>query len=67
MSFLKENTDFGEEDITSENAECFTVIEEIFGTRTQEIVENVQDENSAKVATGYVAKKLNDHNMKVVR
>ena len=67
MSFLKENTNFGEEDITSENAECFTVIEDIFGTRTQEIVENVPDENSAEVATGYDGKKLNDHNMKVVR
>ena len=67
MSFRKENTNFGEEDIKSKSAECFTVIEDILGTRTQEIVENVQDENSAEVAIGYVAKKLNDHNMKVVR
>ena len=58
MSFLKENTNFGEEDITSGNAECFTVIEDIFGTRTQEIVESVLDENSAEVATTYVVKKL---------
>ena len=54
----KENTYFWEEDITSENAECVTVIEDIFGTRTQEIVESVLDENSAEVATGYVVKKL---------
>ena len=58
MSFLKGNTNFGEENITSENAECFTVIEGIFGNRTQEIVESVLDENSAEVATTYVAKKL---------
>ena len=56
MSFLKENTNFGEEDITSENAECFTVIEDIFGTRTQEIVENVQDENSAEGRLGMTVK-----------
>ena len=65
-SLIKENTNFWEEDITSENAECVTVTENIFGTRTQEIVESVPDENSAEVATGYVAKKF-DHNMKVVR
>ena len=57
-SLIKENTNFRVEVITSENAEYVTVIEEIFGTRTQEIVESVLDENSAKVATGYVGKKL---------
>ena len=57
-SLIKENTNFWEEDITSENAECDTVTEDIFGTRTQEIVESVLDENSAEVATTYVAKKL---------
>ena len=57
-SVIKENTNFWEEDITSENVECVTVIEDIFGTRTQEIVESVLDENRAEVATGYVAKKL---------
>ena len=57
-SLIKENTNFWEEDITSENAECVTVTEDIFGTRTQGIVESVPDENSAEVATGYVAKKL---------
>ena len=49
---------FCEEDITCENLECFTVTEDIFSTRTQEFVESVLDENSAKVANGYVAKKL---------
>ena len=46
-----------------------TVTEDIFGTRTQEIVESVLDEINAEVATGYVAKKLilNDRSMKVVR
>ena len=57
-SLIKENTNFWEKDITSENAECVTVIEDIFGTRIQEIVESVLDENSAEVATGYVAKHL---------
>ena len=57
-SLIKENTNFWEEDITSENAECVTVTEDIFGTRTQETVESILDENSAEVATGYVAKKL---------
>ena len=57
-SLIKENTNFRVEVITSENAEYVTVIEEIFGTRTQEIVESVLDENSTEVATGYVGKKL---------
>ena len=57
-SLIKENTNFWEEDITSENAECVTVTEDIFGTRPQEIVESVLDENRAEVATGYVAKKI---------
>ena len=57
-SLIKENTNFWEEDITSENAECVTVTEDIFGTRTQEIVESVLDENRAEVATGYVTKKI---------
>ena len=45
-------------DLTSENQECVTVIEDIFGNRTREIVESVLDESSAEVTTGYVAKKL---------
>ena len=57
-SLIKENTDFWVEDITSENAEYVTVIENVFGTRTQEIVESVLDENSPEVATWYVTKKL---------
>ena len=57
-SLIKENTDFWVEDITSENAEYVTVIENVFGTRTQEIMESVLDENSPEVATGYVTKKL---------
>ena len=57
-SIIKEYINFCEEDITCENLECFTVTEDIFSTRTQEFVESVLDENSAKVANGYVAKKL---------
>ena len=57
-SLIKENPNFWEEDITSENAECVTVTEDIFGTRPHEIVESVLDENRAEVATGYVAKKI---------
>ena len=57
-SLIEENINFWEEDITSENLECVTIIDDIFGTRTQEIVENVLDENSADMATGYVPKKL---------
>ena len=57
-SLIKENPNFWEEDITSENAKCVTVIEGIFGTRTQETVESVLNENSTEVTTGYVAKKL---------
>ena len=57
-SLIKENTDFWVEDITSENAEYVTVIENVFGTRTQEIVESVLDESSPEVATGYVTKNL---------
>ena len=57
-SLIKENTNFWVEVITSENAEYVTVTDEIFGTRTQEIVESVLDENSTEVATGYVGKKL---------
>ena len=33
-------------------------MEDIFSTRTQEFVESILDENSAKVANGYIAKKL---------
>ena len=57
-SLIEENINFWEEDITSENLECVTIIDDIFGTRTQEIVENVLDENSADMATEYVPKKL---------
>ena len=57
-SIFKEYINFWEEDIACENLECFTVLEDIFSTRTKEFVESVLDENSAKVATGYVAKKL---------
>ena len=55
---IKENINFWEEDIASENPECITVIEDIFDTRTQEIVESVLNENSAEVANGYVAKEV---------
>ena len=44
-SLLKENINFWEEDLTSENLECVTVTED----RTREIVENVLDENSVEV------------------
>ena len=53
-SLLKENINFWEEDLTSENLECVTVTED----RTQEIVESVLDENSVEVTTWYVAKKF---------
>ena len=46
-SLIKENINFWEEDITSGNPECVTVIEDVFGARTQEIVESVPDENIA--------------------
>ena len=57
-SLIEEIINFWEEDITSENLECVTIIKNIFGTRRQEIVENVLDENNADMATGYVPKKL---------
>ena len=57
-SLIKENINFWKEDLTSENQECVTVIEDILGTRTYDIVESVLDENSAKVTTGYVTIKL---------
>ena len=38
--------------------ECVTVTEDIFGIRTQVIVESAIDEIRAEVATGYVTKKL---------
>ena len=53
-SLIKEKTNFWEEDLTSENQEYVNVIEDISGTRTQEIVESALDENSAKVTTGDV-------------
>ena len=57
-SIIKEYINFWEEDITCENLECFTITEDIFSTRTQEFVESVLNENSAKVTNEYVAKKL---------
>ena len=51
-SLIKEEINFWEEDLTSENHEYVTVIEDIFGTETQEIVESVLDESNAKVTTG---------------
>ena len=57
-SLRKENINFWEEDLTSENQECVTVTEDIFGTGTREIKESVLDENSAEVTTWYVAKKF---------
>ena len=57
-SLLKENINFWEEDLTSENQVCVTVTEDIFGTGTREIVESVLDENNAEVTTWYVAKKF---------
>ena len=57
-SLIKENINFWEEDLASENQECVTVTEDIFGTGTREIMESVLDENSAEVTTWYVAKKF---------
>ena len=53
-SLLKENINFWEWDLTSENLECVTVTEDI----TREIVESVLDENSVEETTWYVAKKF---------
>ena len=53
-SLLKKNIDFWEEDLTSENLECYCNCEH----RTREIVESVLDENSVEVTTWYVAKKF---------
>ena len=58
-SLLKENINFWEEDLTSENQECATVTEDIFGTRTREIVESV--------TTMSLKSLLNDVDVKVVR
>ena len=58
-SLIKEKANFWGEDLISENQGNTTVIENIFDTRTQEIVESVLDENSAEVVTTiarYVAK-----------
>ena len=53
-SLPKENINFWEGDLTSENLECVTVTEDI----TREIVESVLDENSVEETTWYVAKKF---------
>ena len=41
---------------TSENQECVSVTEDIFGTKTRKIVESVLDENCVEVTTWYFAK-----------
>ena len=58
-SLRKENINFWEEDLTSENQECATVTEDIFGTRTRQIVESV--------TTMSLKSLLNDVDVKVVR
>ena len=58
-SLRKENINFWEEDLTSENQECATVTEDIFGSRTREIVESV--------TTMSLKSLLNDLDVKVVR
>ena len=58
-SLRKENINFWEEDLTSENQECATATEDIFGTRTREIVESV--------TTMSLKSLLNDVDVKVVR
>ena len=55
---IKENINFWEEDLKSENQECVTVTGDIFGTRTRKIVESVLDENSVEVTAMYVTRKL---------
>ena len=50
-SLIKEKANFWEEDLISENQDNITVTENIFDTRTQEIVESVLDENSTEVVT----------------
>ena len=42
----------------SENQECVSAAEDIFGIKTRETVESVIDENFVKVTTWYVAKKF---------
>ena len=59
IHYLKENINFWEEDLTSENQQYVTVTEDIFGDGRREIVESVLDENSVEVTTWYVAKKFN--------
>ena len=50
-SLIKEKANFWGEDLISENQDNITVTENIFDTRTQEIVESVLDENSTEVVT----------------
>ena len=42
-SLNKENISFCGEDLASENQNCVTEIEDIFGTRTQKMMEGVLD------------------------
>ena len=68
---VKANINILEENLTFEKKEFFTVVEDIFDTRTEKIVESDLNENSAEVITtiaGFVAKKqFNDRNVKIVR
>ena len=57
-SLRKENINFWEEDLTSENQECVTLTEKIFCTGIQEIMESILDENSLEVTTWHVAKRF---------
>jgi len=62
-SLIKENINFWEEDLKSENqdSEMFNQIDEALEDRMDEIIESVLDDESSEVATtisGYIAKKL---------
>ena len=50
-SLRKENINFWDEDLTSENQECVTVTEKNFCNGIQEIMESILDKNSLEVTT----------------
>ena len=57
-SLRKENINFWEEDLTSENQECVTVTEKNFCNGIQEIMESILDKNSLEVTTWHIAKRF---------
>ena len=60
-SLVKENLNFWEENIDSDDEVSSDSINDLFDERDDEIMESVLDDNAREVATtmpGYVAKKL---------